>query len=119
MKLRTILLAAAAVCVAGAAQAEQVRLMTGPQGGTWVPLGGQLKAMWEKNVPGVEVQALPGAGIANVKAIEAGKAEVAFANTISTVDAVQGNPPFEGKAANVCHVAKDCSSCLRPAAVSR
>jgi hypothetical protein len=105
MKLGTALLAAAAICVAGAAQAEQVRLMTGPQGGTWVPLGGQLKSIWEKGVPGVEIQALPGAGIANVKAIEAGKAEVAFANTISTVDAIQGNAPFEGKAQNVCHVA--------------
>lgn len=105
MNLRTVLLAAAAALAASAAQADQIRLMTGPQGGTWVPLGGQLKAMWEKSVPGLEVQALPGAGIANVKAIEAGKAEVAFANTISTVDAIQGNPPFEGKAQNVCHVA--------------
>ena len=43
MKLRTALLAAAAVCLAGAAQADQLRLMTGPQGGTWVPLGGQLE----------------------------------------------------------------------------
>jgi TRAP transporter TAXI family solute receptor len=99
------LLAAAAVCFAGGAQAEQVRLMTGPQGGTWVPLGGQLKAIWEQNVSGLAVQSLPGAGIANVKAIEAGKADLALANTISTVDAVHGNPPFEGAAKNVCHVA--------------
>ena len=105
MKLRTGLLAAAALCVASAAQADQIRLMTGPQGGTWVPLGGQLKAIWEKNVSGLQVQALPGAGIANVKAIEAGKADVALANTISTVDAVQGNPPFDGEAKNVCHLA--------------
>lgn len=105
MKLRTVLLAAAALCVSAAAQADQVRLMTGPQGGTWVPLGGQLKAIWEKNVSGLQVQTLPGAGIANVKAIEAGKADVALANTISTVDAVQGNPPFDAKATNVCHLA--------------
>jgi uncharacterized protein len=105
MTLKAVLLAAAAVVLASAAQAEQLKLMTGPQGGTWVPLGGQLKALWEKSVPGVEVQALPGAGIANVKAIEGGKADIAFANTISTVDAVQGNAPFEGKAQNVCHLA--------------
>lgn len=106
MRLRTLLLAAtAAALTVGAAQAEQVRLMTGPQGGTWVPLGGQLKAIWEKNVSGLQVQALPGAGIANVKAVEAGKADIALANTISTVDAVQGNPPFDGKAKNVCHIA--------------
>ena len=106
MTFRTFLLAAlGAMALGGAAEADTVRLMTGPQGGTWVPLGGQLQAHWENAVSGLSVQALPGAGIANVKAIEAGKAEAALANTISTVDAINGNPPFDGKATNVCHVA--------------
>jgi TRAP transporter TAXI family solute receptor len=48
---------------------------------------------------------MPGAGIANVKAIEAGKADIAFANSVSTVDAIEGNPPFDEKATNVCHLA--------------
>jgi TRAP transporter TAXI family solute receptor len=78
--------------------------MTGPQGGVWVPLGGALKAMWEKAVPGEAVQTLPGAGIANVKAVESGKAEIGFANSISTVDAVKGEAPFDKKATNVCHL---------------
>ena len=64
--------------------------MTGPQAGFWVPLGGQLKDMWEKAVPGLSVTSLPGAGIANVRGIEEGKAEVGFGNTITTVDAVDG-----------------------------
>ncbi|MBM3582439.1 MAG: C4-dicarboxylate ABC transporter substrate-binding protein, partial [Alphaproteobacteria bacterium] len=32
--------------------ADTLRLMTGPQGGSWVPLGGSLKSMWEKAMPG-------------------------------------------------------------------
>lgn len=88
-----------------AAQAETLRLMTGPQGGVWIPLGGQLKDMWEKSISGVSVQALPGAGIANVRAIEEGKAEVGFGNSISTVDAVKGNAPFTKPHGNVCNVA--------------
>ena len=36
------------------------------------------------------MQSLPGAGIANVRGIEEGKAEVGFANTITTADAVAG-----------------------------
>ena len=32
--------------------AAEVRLMTGPQAGFWVPLGGQLKDIWEKAIPG-------------------------------------------------------------------
>jgi uncharacterized protein len=89
------------------ASAQEVRLMTGPQAGIWVPLGGQLKDVWEKAVPGMKVQALPGAGIANVRGIEEGKAEVGFANTISTADAVAGTgePPLDKKHEKVCNVA--------------
>ena len=46
----------------GAANATEVRLMTGPQAGFWVPLGGQLKDAWEKAIPALQVQSLPGAG---------------------------------------------------------
>jgi TRAP transporter TAXI family solute receptor len=86
-------------------EANEVRLMTGPQGGIWVPLGGQLKDIWEKAVPGLQVQALPGAGVANVRAIETGKAEVGFGNTITTADAIKGNAPFEKPHTTVCNVA--------------
>ena len=79
--------------------------MTGPQGGAWVPLGGQLKDMWEKAVPGSSVQSLPGAGIANVRGIEEGKTDVGFGNSISTVDAVAGKPPFNKPHDNVCNIA--------------
>jgi TRAP transporter TAXI family solute receptor len=103
---KTALLAAAlAVATAATASAAEIKLMTGPQGGVWIPLGGQLKDMWEKAVPGLAVQALPGAGIANVRGIEEGKADVGFGNSISTVDALVGNAPFNKKHTNVCNVA--------------
>ncbi|MCZ7660851.1 MAG: TAXI family TRAP transporter solute-binding subunit [Xanthobacteraceae bacterium] len=106
LHLRGCALAAVlAAGLAGAAHAAEVRLMTGPQGGVWVPLGGQLKDMWEKAVPGLAVQSLPGAGIANVRGVEDGKAEVGFGNSISTVDAIAGNAPFNKPHANVCNVA--------------
>jgi TRAP transporter TAXI family solute receptor len=105
--MRRLLLAAIAASTisAGAAQAQQLVLMTGPQGGVWVPLGGQLKNMWEQAMPGVTVMALPGAGIANVRGVEEGKAQLGFGNSISTVDAIAGNPPFETPHENVCNVA--------------
>jgi TRAP transporter TAXI family solute receptor len=103
----TSILAAAVIALAGSAGAAEIRLMTGPQAGFWVPLGGQLKDMWEKAVPELKVQSLPGAGIANVRGIEEGKAEVGFANTISTADAVAGTgePPLDKKHGKVCNVA--------------
>ena len=85
--------------------AADIRLMTGPQGGSWVPLGGQLKDMWEKSITNVSVQSMPGAGIANVRGIEEGKTEVGFGNSISTVDAIAGKPPFNKPHNNVCNVA--------------
>jgi TRAP transporter TAXI family solute receptor len=88
-----------------AASAQELKLMTGPQGGSWVPLGGQLKDMWEKAVPGLSVQSLPGAGIANVRGLEEGKADIGFGNSISTVDALVGNEPFKKPHDNVCNVA--------------
>jgi hypothetical protein len=93
-----------ALC-AGTASAENLRFMTGPQGGSWYPMGGAIKNVVEAAVPDTSLQVMPGAGIANVKAIEVGKADLAFANSVSTVDAIEGNPPFEEKATNVCHIA--------------
>jgi TRAP transporter TAXI family solute receptor len=95
----------AGLAVASGAQAAELKMMTGPQGGVWIPLGGQLKDMWEKSIGGLSVQALPGAGIANVRGVEEGKADVGFGNSISTVDAINGNPPFTKKHGNVCNVA--------------
>lgn len=94
-----------AVALVGSAHAADLKLMTGPQGGVWIPLGGQLKDMWEKAVPGLNVQALPGAGIANVRGVDEGKADVGFGNSISTVDGLKGIAPFPKAVTNVCNVA--------------
>jgi TRAP transporter TAXI family solute receptor len=90
---------------AGGGMAADIKLMTGPQGGAWVPLGGQLKDMWEKAASGISVQSLPGAGIANVRGIEEAKTDLGFGNSISTVDAIAGKPPFNKPHNNVCNVA--------------
>lgn len=108
MKIKAILLAvalAAALSLPVTAAAQQVTMMTGPQGGVWVPLGGALKGMWEKAIPGLQVQAQPGAGIANVRGIDEGKAHIGFANTITTVDGLAGRPPYPKPVTKVCQVA--------------
>jgi TRAP transporter TAXI family solute receptor len=94
-----------AIVFASPASAAELKLMTGPQGGVWIPLGGQLKDMWERAVPGLSVQALPGAGIANVRGVDEGKADVGFGNSISTVDGLKGNAPFPKATTNVCNIA--------------
>jgi TRAP transporter TAXI family solute receptor len=95
-------------CVAGIAApatAEQITFMTGPQGGSWIPLGGALKNMWEKAIPGLSIQETPGAGIANVRGVEENKAQVGFANSATTVDGIEGRAPYPGKTTHVCQIA--------------
>ena len=101
----SIALAVAAALAAGAAQAQTIRLMTGPQGGVWVPLGGALKNMWENAIPGLQVQTSPGAGIANVRGVDEGKADVGFGNSITSVDGVHGRKPYPKKVTNACQMA--------------
>jgi hypothetical protein len=94
---------AAALAVPAAAQ--QVTMMTGPQGGSWIPLGGALKNMWEAAIPGLQIQQTPGAGIANVRGVDEGKAHIGFANSSTTVDGVEGRAPYPKKVTKVCQVA--------------
>ncbi len=86
-------------------QAQQVTFMTGPQGGSWIPLGGALKGLWEKELPDLKIQMTPGAGISNVRGVDAGKAQIGFGNSITTVDGIKGNPPYPAPTKNVCQVA--------------
>lgn len=96
---------AVAATFAGTAGAQQLKMMTGPQGGSWYPLGGAIQGIIEKNVPGTSMQVLPGAGISNVIGVQTGKAELGFGNAVSSVDGVNGAEPFKGKQDNVCQVA--------------
>ena len=100
--------AVAFACMAALAapvHAEQVTFMTGPQGGSWIPLGGALKNLWEKAIPGLSIQETPGAGIANVRGVEENKAQIGFANSATTVDGIAGRAPYPAKTTHVCQVA--------------
>jgi hypothetical protein len=103
-KLSLLALAAGAVFAAPAV-AQQVTFMTGPQGGSWIPLGGALKGMWEKSVPGLQIQQTPGAGISNVRGIDEGKAHIGLANSSTTVDGLEGRAPYPKKVTKVCQLA--------------
>jgi TRAP transporter TAXI family solute receptor len=97
--------ALALAALAAPVQAQQLTMMTGPQGGVWVPLGGALKAMWEKAVPGLQITATPGAGIANIRGVDEGKAHIGFGNSSTSVDGVNGAPPYPKKVTKVCQLA--------------
>jgi TRAP transporter TAXI family solute receptor len=100
-----VAVAAIGVGLSVPAAAQQVTFMTGPQGGSWIPLSGALKNMWEQVIPGLQIQLTPGAGIANVRGVDEGKAHIGFGNSSSTADGVAGRAPFPKKTSKVCQVA--------------
>lgn len=103
--LKTTLVAAGvAIAMTGVAKAEEFVLSSGSQGGSWYPLAGAIKAIAEKMDSDLSITVTPGAGVANVVGVAVGKFPIAFANTISTVDALAGRPPFRGKVENVCNL---------------
>jgi TRAP transporter TAXI family solute receptor len=105
MAFKRTLIAAAVAMAAAPAAAQQVTFMTGPQGGSWIPLGGALKGMWEKAVPGLSITQTPGAGISNVRGVDEGKAHIGLANSSTTVDGLEGRPPYPKKVTKVCQLA--------------
>lgn len=87
------------------AQKIDLKMMTGPMGGAWYPLGGAISDAVQKEIPGVTLAVAPGGGIANVEAIELGKADIGFSNSTSGVDSIHGRPPFKQKMSNVRQLA--------------
>ncbi len=86
-------------------QKMDLKLMTGPMGGVWYPLGGAIADAIQKHIPGVTVAVMPGGGIGNVEAIEVGKCDIGFANSCSAVDGLFGRPPFKKKMENMRQLA--------------
>jgi uncharacterized protein len=87
------------------AQKFDLKMMTGPMGGSWYPLGGAISDAVQKEIPGVTIAVMPGAGIANVEALEFDKCEIAFSNSSSAVDGLYGRPPFKKKMENMRQLA--------------
>ena len=79
------------------AQKIDLKMMTGPMGGSWYPLGGAIADAIQKEIPGVTLAVSPGGGVGNVEAIEFGKCDIGFSNSSSGVDGVYGRPPFKQK----------------------
>jgi len=82
-----------------------LKMMTGPMGGSWVPLGGAIAELIQKNIPGATVSVSPGGGIANVVGVQEEKAHIGFGNSSSSVDGVNGREPFKAPTKNVMQMA--------------
>jgi uncharacterized protein len=110
MKRGGILLIGAVLCLIlvsseGLAQKFDLKLMTGPMGGSWYPLGGAISDAVQRQIPGVTISVSPGGGIGNVEALEMGKCDIGFSNSSSAVDGLYGRAPFKKKMDNMRQLA--------------
>jgi len=103
---KTVLATATALATfySASATAETLTFMTGPTGGSWYPLAGAMKSIFEKADPDLSFQIRPGTGLVNLRAVQTGKGDLGFGSIVVTVDAILGNGTFEEKHDKICNI---------------
>ena len=100
MKVFASVTLAAALALAGAAQAQEkysLSIATGGTGGVYYPLGGGMANILSKYVPGLQATAeVTGGSIDNLKLIATGKPYIAFSMADAGQDAYRGEDKFKG-----------------------
>ena len=86
------------------ASTQNLVFMTGPAGGSWYPLGAAVQNILQEEIDGMSVNIRPGAGLINIRGVAEGKADLGWGNVISTVDAINGQPPFDKKMDTICNM---------------
>ncbi|MEK9671343.1 MAG: TAXI family TRAP transporter solute-binding subunit [Rhodospirillaceae bacterium] len=106
-KIAVSVLAVGLMAGAGSAQAADqfLRLVTGPSGGSWYPLGAKIAQVFQEDIKGVSTSNTSGGGISNVLAVNAGDAEFGFTYAHTAANGANGRGKFTKKQPNVRHLA--------------
>jgi hypothetical protein len=81
-----------------------LRMFSGPEGGSWYPLGAAMMSVLQKKIPGISTSNGPGGGVGNCKAVDAKRADLGWTYTHTSYAAIQGLHPFDKKYDNVRHL---------------
>jgi uncharacterized protein len=81
-----------------------LRMFSGPEGGSWYPLGAAMMSVLQKKIPGISTSNGPGGGVGNCKAVDAKRADLGWTYTHTSFAAIQGLHPFDKKYDNVRHL---------------
>jgi TRAP transporter TAXI family solute receptor len=99
-----ILLALLLVVPQAYAKTRFIRMVSGPEGGSWYPLGVGMMQLVEKGVPNVSTSNGPGGGVGNCKAIQRGQADLGWSYTHTTYNAYNGRGKFTKKHDKLRHL---------------
>ncbi len=103
--IASLALALAVILGAAPAMAEQkfLRMASGPEGGSWYPLGSAMMSIVEKSLK-ISTKNGPGGGVGNCKVVESGRADLGWSYTHTTYNAFNGRGKFEKKHQNIRHL---------------
>ena len=105
--IRSLLAGAAALAMsASAASADEfVRMVSGPSGGSWYPLGAKIMQVFDEKIDGITTSNTSGGGISNVLAVNGRDAEIGFSYAHTTANGFNGVGKFSSKQEDVRHFA--------------
>ncbi|MEM7178936.1 MAG: TAXI family TRAP transporter solute-binding subunit [Pseudomonadota bacterium] len=98
---------AALVLVAGQAQAGDtfVRMVSGPSGGSWYPLGAKIMQVFDDEIDGIATSNTSGGGISNILSVNGGDAEIGWSYAHTAANGFNGKGKFTSKQPDVRHFA--------------
>ena len=85
------------------AETKFLRMFSGPEGGSWYPLGSAMMSIVEKNLK-ISSSNGPGGGVGNCKAVNAGRADLGWTYTHTAYNAYNGRGKFDKKNTNLRHL---------------
>jgi TRAP transporter TAXI family solute receptor len=104
---RVILAAAPLALVSLPAAADDifVRMVSGPSGGSWYPLGAKIMQVFDDQVEGISTSNTSGGGISNIKAVHGGDAEIGWSYAHTSYNGYAGQGKFDKPHDSVRHFA--------------
>jgi len=105
-KLSVALTLAVAAIFSSQASAETfVRIVSGPAGGSWYPLGAKIAEVLGKQVKGISTSNGPGGGVGNVKDVNKGEAELGWTYGHTAFNGLKGQGAFDKANPDIRHFA--------------
>jgi TRAP transporter TAXI family solute receptor len=112
-KTMIVLLAVGAFIISSAAGAgaewksdkKFLKMFSGPEGGSWYPLGSGIMSLVEANIKGVSTSNGPGGGVGNLKSVQRGEADLGWSYSHTVYDGYNGRAPFKDKLNKVRYLA--------------
>jgi TRAP transporter TAXI family solute receptor len=82
-----------------------VRMVSGPSGGSWYPLGAKIMQVFDDQVDGISTSNTSGGGISNILAVNGGDAEIGWSYAHTSFNGYSGKGKFSKPQPDVRHFA--------------